>query len=313
MELVAAIPVFQEIVKACLTKPLLIALFGAHFVLFSLVAWGAWLTRVARTDASRREYGAFGLFLGALVLEAAQLAVDGYSLFGTRTWGLSRYYGVFAPVLWIWLAWALAALWRLKGRSALLRYGVRGLILAGLGYLLIFQNILVLKRDYANGTRDDAYYVAQKAAKIIRRDYAGPARQTEFVRELGEYYTTRRPVVFSDMSILAWVLRGQSEGSAQGYGRAPYTNDYLFVRAGKGYGYSNQVESVTYESQILPAEKGQPKRLSFTLSQKSRDYLSKTYDFLGTIKGLPQKMRDPRKKGPESHWLLFRRKTTPHH
>ncbi len=217
------------------TSPAWVAVVSAHYIVYSLPAWAVVAWRCARLRFSRREIAVLAIFLGALAMEAAQLAAEGFE-FGKRgaTWGLPRYFGVFAPLLWLWTAHLLAVLWgRFKGVRGV---AVRIAVLAALGWILAMQNILPLEKYYNGGARKDAVGAARRAARVIRWDYAGPARQERTIPAHSEYITTRRPVVFGDFAAAAWFVRGQSEGALQGYGMCPYECDYLFFRVGTGYG-----------------------------------------------------------------------------
>lgn len=222
------------------------ALAGAHFIVYALPAWAIVLVRLATGRAGRGEHILFAFFAGALLLEMLQLGVDGFQFSGSKTWGLPRYFGVFAPLLWIWLAFALSRAWNAFAGNKW-RIAVRGAIVACLVWVLACQNIMALRRFYCSGARHDAVVAARRIAPVIRADYKGPARQPVRKTTLAEYCSTRRPVVFGDFSAAAWMVRGQSEGALQGKGLCPYPDDYLFIRVGSGYGGQNIVDSRKYD------------------------------------------------------------------
>ena len=93
----------------------------------------------------------------------------------------------------------------------------------------------------------DVLVAAKRAAKVIKADYRGPARQEKRIYSAHEYYTTRRPVVFSNFAAVAWLLRGQSEGAEAASGWCPYPDDYLFIRVGSGYGRIGKVDPEQYD------------------------------------------------------------------
>ena len=99
-----------------LGKPLGLAIFGAHFLYFALFAWAVVAVRAIRLRMGRAELVVFAVFTSFIVVEAVQLAVDG-SFFRHETWGLPRYFGVFAPLLWLWLAKGLAVKRRIQARE----------------------------------------------------------------------------------------------------------------------------------------------------------------------------------------------------
>jgi len=234
----------QEVIRNITHSPLWMALVGAHFVVYALPAWIVAFIRLMTRRTGKGERILFVFFTGALSLEVMQLSIDGFRFFGEETWGLPRYFGVFAPLLWIWVAFILSSAWQMF--SGWRRIVLRGLILAGLAWVLISQNILTLRRFYGYGARHDAIVAAQRIAPVIRSDYKGPMRQSVRKTTLAEYFSNRRPVVFGDFAAAAWMVRGQSEGALQGRGLCPYECDYLFVRVGSGYGGQNVVDSSKY-------------------------------------------------------------------
>lgn len=234
-----------EGVRFFMDRPIAVALGGAHFLIYALPAWAVLLVRLAMGRMGRRELGLFAIFTGALLLEGLQLAVDGFSFFDGEAWGFPRYFGVFAPLLWLWAAWSLAALWNVS--SGWRRGLVRSAVVVALGWVFISQGVMSLEAFYRKGARHDALVAAERIAPTIRDDYRGPKRQAESKRILAEYFTTRRPVVFGDFAAAAWMVRGQSEGAIQGRGLCPYPDDYLFIRVGSGYGGMNTVDSRLYD------------------------------------------------------------------
>lgn len=236
----------QHVLDFFMGSPIALAVAGSHFLCYSLPAWCVLLVRAVSGRFSRREWALFALFAGFLVLEFVQLAVDGFKFLGDETLGVPRYFGVFAPLLWIWAAYALSEMWgwcKTLWRRIALRCG----IVAALVWVVATQDINGLYALYRKGARWDAAVAAERVSWVIRRDYAGPRRQGTVRREMHEYFTTRRPVVFGDFSAAAWKIRGQSEGAIQGEGRCPYPDDYLFVRVGSGYGKIETIDARQYD------------------------------------------------------------------
>lgn len=244
---------------------------GAHYLPFALVAWIALIARIIAGRFTWREWLLFGTFMVALGLETLQLTADRSDFFNGDTWGLPRYFGVFAPLLWIWTAWALTSVWN-AFKNPYAKWTLRVLAIGALGWVLIVQNIMAISDVYRIGSYPDAQIAAKRIAKVIQEDYTGPERQEKPRRVMGEYITTRRPVVFSDFAAAAWEVRGQSEGAIQSTGICPYPDDYLFIRVGSGYGNIERVDS-------------------------------KLYDYVTTVQGQEEL---------GTKWRLFRRKTTPH-
>ena len=223
----------------------LIAFFGAHNAVMAFVAYASivWLLLGRRLG---RE--------GTLLLVVLAVCVGGewlqltLSQKGARfadipTWGLSRYFGVFAPLVWIFAAKLVVDVfaWR-RVRAAV---GV--LVVGFLGWFAWQAYLVELPAMYRGGARADVMVAAKRAAEVIRADYRGPSRQEELKYSPREYYTVRRPVVFSDFAMVAWLLRGQSEGAQAASGWCPYPDDYLFIRVGSGYGKVGKVDSQQYD------------------------------------------------------------------
>lgn len=225
--------------------PIPLAIVGSHFLCYSLLAWCVLLVRALSGHFSAREWMLLALFSGCIVLEVVQLAVAGFRFCGSKTWGVPRWFGVFAPLLWAWAAYALSEMWgRFAGwRRVVMRCG----IVSALTWVALSQNVNGIHSFYREGARWDAVVAARRIARTISSDYAGPSRQKRARRRLHEYFTSRRPVVFGDFSAAAWMVRGQSEGAVQGDGRCPYPDDYLFVRVGSGYGKIKTVNAEEYD------------------------------------------------------------------
>ena len=223
-----------------LGKPLGLAIFGAHFLYFALFAWAVVAVRAIRLRMGRAELVVFAVFTSFIVVEAVQLAVDG-SFFRHETWGLPRYFGVFAPLLWLWLAKGLADLWTLKApRAASL--ALRTAVVLALAYVLVGENALPVSDELLHGNGREAMTAAQNIAPTILADYKGPRLQKTVARQVkNEYFQARRPVVFGNFGAAAWAVRGQSEGAVQtitprglaGKSRCPYPPDYVFLCLGR--------------------------------------------------------------------------------
>ena len=225
-------------------EPWLLAFVGAHFILYSIPAWGIVLGRLATLRLRGREALVLAVFVGSLALEIFQLCAErGESFTRRELWGLGRYFGAMAPLLWLWLAAGLGWLWgRFRGAAAWL---VRLAVVAGLGYLFVAQTATMLY-DFHVDKEDsgvDAWAAAKAVAPIIRQDYKGPARGT-FRKTPGEYHSSRRPVVFSQWEAAAWEVRGASEGPNR---RFPGKEDYVFARVGEGYYGKTDFSSKEYE------------------------------------------------------------------
>lgn len=256
------------------STPVRIALFGAYNVIFAFIAY----VSVVRLAVFRRLDRERMLLLLALAVcvgaEWFQLAMQfsKKSFSDYPTWGIPRYFGVIAPLFWIFAAKLLADLlaWR-KGRI------IVGLSLAaGFGWFAFQAYFCELPAMYREGARADVMAAAKRAAKVIKADYRGPARQEQLKFSVNEYYSTRRPVVFSNFAAVAWLLRGQSEGAEAASGWCPYPDDYLFIRVGSGYGRIGKVD---------------PEK----------------YDFVGSIEGIGTEWRLFRRKTTENNGIKLRK------
>lgn len=237
----------DAVIQYFMGDPIPKALVGSQYIYYILPAFAIVAARIARRSFTRAEWWLLATYAFCMGVEFVQLAAHGFDFSGERmgSWGVSRYFGVFAPLMWIWVAWAAAKLWSApRGRWL---WASRAAVVAALGLVLVQQNVGQLHTVYTTGTRPDVQKACSAIAKAIKRDYAGPARQAERKRTLHEYYSTRRPVVFSDYGAAAWLVGGQSEGALHGTGFCPYPDDYLFIRVGSGYGWMETVDSNVYD------------------------------------------------------------------
>lgn len=262
----------ETLLDLAMGKPLGLAIAGAYYLYFAVPAWIVLFARMCLRRLSRLEWLVFALFSAFIVLEAFQLSVDG-AFFHRDLWGLARYFGVFAPLLWLWAAKAAAEVWFAPVKRRAVRIALRAAIAAAVLYVAVFGNVVEIANVVENGFGNEAMTAARNVAPKIRADYAGPARQEKVRRSGGEYFTTRRPVVFGNFAAAAWAVRGQSEGADENKvpSLCPYPPDYLFICLGR---------------------KGQT---DFTV-----DIDEKKYDY---VTGVP---------GKQTVWGLFRRKATPH-
>lgn len=227
------------------STPVLIALFGAYNVVIAFAAYASIISLGVRRRFGRGELLLLLVLLACVGGEWLQLSVQmtegGFS--DIPTWGIPRYFGVFAPLVWIFAAQFAADLFACKKTRV-----IAGLAVAAMfGWFGLQSYFVELPAMYRDGARADVVVAAKRAAKVIKADYRGPSRQTERLFSEIEYYTTRRPVVFSDFAAVAWLLRGQSEGAVAVSGWCPYPDDYLFIRVGSGYGKLGKVDSSQYD------------------------------------------------------------------
>ena len=225
------------------------AIVGSHYFYYVIFAFAALLVRIFMRKMRLLECALLAMWFVCMIIEFVQLMFGGgVSFFGTKTWGLPRYFGVFAPFIWILGSWGLSCIWdwgvRIQNRKFALG---KCLVAAMLLWMLFCQLFPELRGMYKEGNIPDVQIASRAAARIIRNDYRGPRKQEQPKRRLLEYYTANRPVVFSAFSYVAWLLRGQSEGAQASSGVCPYKDDYLFIRVGSGYGNIETVDSKQYD------------------------------------------------------------------
>lgn len=223
------------------TSPVFVALFGAHFPFYAALAWLVLAVRlVLWKKMSPCERALAGIWFGCLALEAAQVFYSKRVTSADETWGLLRYFGTFAPLLWLWLAKLLADVWKTH-------WAAKAVIVAALSWFAVQVSYGHVAQIYQQLTRQDVASAARRIARTIQRDYAGPRQQEKAIRTPNEYFTTARPVVFSDFGYAAWLVGGQSEGAIPGSGLSPYPDDYLFFRTSTGYGGRRAIDPKVYE------------------------------------------------------------------
>lgn len=239
-----------------------IAVFGAHFLYLSIPAWMVVCVSAARRRMSRMELAVFGAFVLLVATEAFQLSVDG-AFFKRELWGLQRYFGVFGPLLWLFLAKGLSGLWT-RANSRLARISLRTAVLGAMLYVLVFESIIPVSEELVCGFGREAMAAAEKIAPVIRADYKGPAAQEKDARTLADYYRPVRPVVFGNFAAAAWAVRGQSEGAFEtltrrgyrGPSRCPYSPDYVFLCLGREGESNFEVELDEDEFDFVSGVKG---------------------------------------------------------
>jgi len=233
--------------ESLIDSKLFFTLVSVNFLAYSIPAWIVIIVRMLARKVSRIELAVLGIFVTLYLLEVIQLVVDG----GWRRnelWGFPRYFGVFAPFLWLWTAKCVSDLWNLP-KLPVARILCRIALIAALAWVFIVQNIESFRMFYSEGARADVRLAASRISEVIRRDYAGPSRQAGEKYVGAEYFTTRRPVVFGHYGAAAWMVRGQAEGAIEGRvpSICPYPDDYLFIRVGSGYGAIETVDSKVYD------------------------------------------------------------------
>lgn len=97
------------------SNPWQIALVSAYWIWLSIPAWCVFAVRVLTRRVTAKELLLMGAFAICVAAEMFQLSAEaGAGPFAAREhWSLSRYFGVFGPLLWIWAAIGLRILWQL--------------------------------------------------------------------------------------------------------------------------------------------------------------------------------------------------------
>lgn len=231
-------------------NPWSMAFLWAHFLPYILLAGGVVLIRGVRLRLSRKELGLVGIFLSCIFAEIIMLCYGNKMFIGSFSridkYGLDRYFGTFSPFAWIFTAYLLARAWFVKTQRVILRGLARGIIILFLGFILFEVSIHNFMKHYRVSGGRDAMEAARRIAPVIRKDYSGPDRYPNFQYQRNEYFTSRRPVVFSYFGAAAWLTGGQSEGA--NLDNYPYPEDYLFIRVGQGYKQmTERIDPTKYE------------------------------------------------------------------
>lgn len=228
------------------SNPWQIALLTAYWIWLSIPAWCVFVVRVLTRRVTVKELLLMAAFAVCVAAEVFQLSAEaGAGSFGAREhWSLSRYFGVFGPLLWIWAAIGLSILWQVSKRP--LRLWCRLLAIVWPVVLLFWQTIPFFADQQECGPAQDYWQAAKRASRVVRRTWQGPRRDHAFVFSLDEYHTARRPACFDDWAALAWWSGGQSEGANLGH--YPHPPDYLFLNENAGYrGKESDYDPADYE------------------------------------------------------------------
>jgi len=224
--------------------PLPLALLGAYFIPFAMVAYAVVACRMMSLKARRAELCLFMLFVVLVAVEYVQLASTGRSFASNADcFGLSRYFGVLAPFLWIFAAKGAAFLWS-HPHMAVSRVGKVVLIVA-LGFLVWKENITEVVNYKTKLNAHDTEVAVANLAPIILDDYTGPIRQRDFKRSHNEYFTGLRPVVACPFGAAGWAVRGdhcQTTGM-----ESPYPEDYLCYPLGSSFAGITNIDVRVYK------------------------------------------------------------------
>lgn len=218
-----------------LDNPWFSAFTMAHYMYYAFFAWAVILVRLATRRFTRAEFLLLAIFLAGIALQIFQLSFEGgkYTSFSQMDNSSDqRYFGSMAVCLWAWAAVGLADLCRMRGIAGLC-FKIASVI--AIGAVLICETYSYLSHMYTRGFGRDAMVAAERIAPKIKADYAGPSCYSDIKYSLKEYYTSRRPVVFSNFGAAAWAVEGQAEGP--NWGIYPNPPDYLFMNMTRG-GYA---------------------------------------------------------------------------
>ncbi len=231
------------------------AFFSAHQIHFAVIAWSVIVLRLVTRRFTKNEYLLLFLFLGLVLVELLQLGVSFHdmlllNLTPSQKQGFPRYFNPMAPLLWAWAAWGIADLWRLKKRAIRLIARI-SIVCVGIYFMfgMVVPHFRAIQR-FGDGV--DAIVAAKRIAPAIRRDYAGPKLRESFKYSEHEYFTAKRPVIFSDFGAAAWFAQGQSMGANLGY--YPHNEDYLFLcmKSGVNRGMNGvNPDDYDYVAQVL--------------------------------------------------------------
>ena len=137
-------------------------------------------------------------------------------------WGWSKYeppemrYWIQAGVLWLgWTAWGVLEVSRLV--AARWWKPARFLLPLVVAVFAAIDFAMLVKPHVPGSRRHAAVVACEEAAKVIRADYRGPARDAELVYSDAEYHEAKRPVVRAHTGRLAYLLNGR-EASLSKFG-----------------------------------------------------------------------------------------------
>ena len=125
---------------------------------------------------------------------------------GNLTWIL-RYHQAALVLLYGWTAWgAISLIDRLSGKWRFLAVFAVALWLIATGGTSLWR---ICKQAFVDSNRSARARSAQWAAKLIKEDWKGPARDRGRFFTVQGYHSSRRPIILSDGAYLPNLLRGR--------------------------------------------------------------------------------------------------------
>ena len=150
--------------------------------------------RIRKGLFTRLEWFLLCLWLGHFALEEAQLLVKFHHFRYDP-----RYFRPVSFLSWGWLAWGLSAWW----------HKVKWYALAAFAAACAYDAVMVFK-PLIPGSRRAAYVQAGDwAARRIREDWKGPARDEKETFALLEYHPPFRPIVHAHIARVPYLLGGR--------------------------------------------------------------------------------------------------------
>jgi len=175
----------EKLLDLFIGNPLGLACVGAHYLYFALPAWIVLAVRLSLRRLSRLEGLCFAIFSLFVVLEIVQLSVD-RSFLRRELWGLARYFGVFAPFLWLWTAKAAADIWCAPVRRRAVRLALRATVAAALLAVAVFGNVVEIARAVTHGFGSEALARWNHPVRgmLLPRSFIPPLERNGLIAEL---------------------------------------------------------------------------------------------------------------------------------
>ena len=165
---------------------------------FAAVAWRIYLRKMTRLEWCLLVFVAVNVFLVQLQMFVGEK--------GNLTWIL-RYHQAALVLLYGWTAWgAISLIDRLSGKWRFLAVSAVALWLIATGGTSLWR---ICKQAFVDSNRSARARSAQWAAKLIKEDWKGPARDRGRFFTVQGYHSSRRPIILSDGAYLPNLLRGR--------------------------------------------------------------------------------------------------------
>ena len=165
---------------------------------FAAVVWRIYLRKMTALEWCLLIFVAGNIFLVQLQMFVGEK--------GNITWIL-RYHQAALVLLYGWTAWgAVTLIDRLSGKWRLAAVSAVALWLVATGGTSLWR---IAKQAFVDSNRSARARSAQWAAKLIKEDWKGPARDRGRFFTVQGYHSSRRPIILADGAYLSNLLRGR--------------------------------------------------------------------------------------------------------